>query len=201
MSTNIQKSADVDSRAIIGEGSSVWHLAQIRENAQIGKNCVIGRGAYIGPSVLIGDNVKIQNLAQIYDPAVLGSGVFIGPGAILTNDVYPRATEPSGELKGSAEWETAGVAIGDGASIGARAVVLAGVTIGPWALIGAGAVVIRDVQSHALVVGNPAKQKGWVSRLGVQLKQEESGLWTCPKSGEEYEETGEGTLVLLKNHA
>jgi acetyltransferase-like isoleucine patch superfamily enzyme len=197
MSSNIQENADVDPLAIIGEGSSVWHLSQIRENAQLGKNCVVGRGAYIGPGVLIGDNVKIQNHALIYDPAILGSGVFIGPGAVLTNDVYPRATEPSGGLKDSSEWESEGVTVGDGASVGARAVILAGVTIGPWALIGAGAVVIRDVPSNALVVGNPAKQKGWVSRSGIQLISKETGLWQCPKTGELYQETDAGAIILL----
>jgi len=186
MTVRIVDSAEVDERALIGDGSAIWHLVQIRENAVLGSNCVVGRSAYIGPGVRIGNNVKIQNLALVYDPAVIGDGVFIGPGAILTNDVYPRAVDPSGELKSADGWESSGVTIGDGAAVGARAVVRAGVTIGAWALIGAGAVVVKDVLPHALVVGNPARQIGWVGRLGLQLVQDSVGL-RCPESDETYE--------------
>ena len=195
MSIRIVESAEVDARASIGDGTSVWHLVQIRENAKLGENCVIGRGVYIGPGVNIGDCVKIQNYALVYDPATLGDGVFIGPAAILTNDVYPRAVAPSGDLKDGSAWESVGVRVGDGASIGARAVVLAGVTVGSWALVGAGAVVIRDVPDHALVVGNPARQKGWVGRVGVQLSAV-GDVWHCPETDDQYRESDTG-LVLL----
>ena len=157
-------SADIDERAEIGDGTSVWHLVQIRENASIGENCVIGRGAYVGPGVVIGDNCKIQNLGLVYDPAVLGDGVFIGPGAILTNDVYPRAVEPDGSIKNASDWDAVGVTVGDGAAIGARAVIRAGVTVGEWALVGAGAVVVADVAPHSMVLGNPARHAGWVGK-------------------------------------
>jgi len=197
MSAEIQKSADVDQTAKIGEGSAVWHLAQIRENSQIGTNCVIGRGSYIGPGVQIGNNVKIQNLALVYDPATIHDNVFIGPGAILTNDVYPRSTNPDGELKDSTQWEPQGVIVGEGASIGARAVVLAGVTIGAWALIGAGSVVIRDVPPHSLVVGNPAIHKGWVSKTGVQLVQQDNEIWLCPESGTRYLKEDNQSMKLI----
>ena len=186
MSAEIQSSADVDLTAKIGEGSSIWHLAQIRENVEIGTNCVIGRGSYVGPGVLIGNNVKIQNLALIYDPATIHDNAFLGPGVILTNDVYPRSTNPDGELKDSTQWKPQGVVVGEGASIGARSVVLAGVTIGAWSLIGAGSVVIRDVPPHSLVAGNPANHKGWVSKTGVQLIQQDDETWLCPESGERY---------------
>lgn len=187
MTTRIVESAEVDETASIGAGTSIWHLVQIREHAVIGRNCTIGRAAYVGPGVQIGDNVKIQNHALIYDPARLGDGVFIGPAAVLTNDVYPRAVSPSGVLKDGSAWESVGVDVGEGASIGARAVVLAGVRVGQWALVGAGAVVVRDVPDFALVVGNPATRKGWVGRMGVQLRLEDEE-WVCPETGERYAE-------------
>ena len=191
MENHISETADVDVDVSIGSGTRVWHLAQIREKAVIGSDCIIGRGVYIGPEVKIGNNVKIQNHALIYDPAEIDDGAFIGPAAVLTNDIYPRSVDPTGELKNSQGWESSGVRVRMGASIGARAVVLAGIEIGAWSLVGAGSVVIRDVPDHALVVGNPAKQIGWVGRLGVKLVEKE-GTWVCPKSGEKYlEEDGE----------
>ena len=194
MQPHIDPSASVDRTAVIGSGSKVWHLAQVRENAEIGKNCVIGRGAYIGPEVKIGSNSKIQNLAQIYDPAEIGEGVFIGPGAILTNDVYPRAISADGEVKGGNDWVPKGVTIRSGASIGARSVILAGVTIGEWALLGAGSVVIRDVPSHALVAGNPSRQLGWVGKAGIQLVSD-GNLLVCPQTGECFTKTEQGLEI------
>ena len=183
-------SANIDERASIGDGTSVWHLVQIREHADIGQNCVIGRGAYVGPGVVMGDNCKIQNLALVYDPAVLGNGVFIGPAAVLTNDVYPRAVNPDGSLKSADGWEAEGVTIGDGAAVGARSVVRAGVTIGPWALVGAGAVVVKDVAAHSMVLGNPAKHVAWVGRAGVRLDPID-GDFVCPETGERYRLAGD----------
>lgn len=187
MRYRVVKSAQIGDGVEIGDGSSVWDLVQIRENAHIGANCILGRGAYVGPGVTMGDNCKIQNHALVYDPASLGRGVFVGPAAVLTNDVYPRAIAPSGELKGAEGWESVGVTIGDGASIGARSVVLAGVNVGEWALVAAGSVVIRDVPPYAMVAGNPAVQKGWVGRAGVGLCFDGAG-WTCPETGERYVE-------------
>ena len=117
----IVESADVSPSAVIGEGSSVWHLAQVREDAVLGENCVIGRGAYIGTGVHLGDNCKVQNYALVYEPAQLGHGVFIGPAAVLTNDHNPRAINPVGSLKDASDWEPVGVTIEEGAAIGARA--------------------------------------------------------------------------------
>lgn len=130
MTVRVLDSADVSESACVGDGSQVWHLAQIREDARLGVNCVVGRGAYIGPGVRMGDNCKVQNYALVYEPAVLGNGVFIGPGAVLTNDTRPRAVTPDGALKSAADWEPVGVHIGAGASIGARAVCVAPVEIG-----------------------------------------------------------------------
>lgn len=192
----IVDSADVSTDASIGSGSSVWHLAQVREGAVIGKNCIVGRGAYVGSGVRMGDNCKIQNYALVYEPASLGNGVFIGPAAVLTNDLNPRAINPDGSLKDGSDWDAVGVDIGEGAAIGARAVCVAPVEIGKWATVAAGAVVTRDVKPYALVVGVPARQVGWVGKAGLKLEpvQGEPGVFFCPKSGDLYRETPEGHL-------
>jgi acetyltransferase-like isoleucine patch superfamily enzyme len=180
--------ADVSPDASIGEGSKVWHLAQVRENAVLGENCIVGRGAYIGTGVRMGDNCKVQNYALVYEPAVLGDGVFIGPAVVLTNDTYPRAISPTGELKSANDWTPVGVTIGQGASIGARAVCVAPVTIGRWATVAAGAVVTKDVPDFALVAGVPARRIRWVGKAGVPLEQS-GGEWVCPSTGDRYRET------------
>jgi acetyltransferase-like isoleucine patch superfamily enzyme len=159
-------------------------LAQIREHAEIGSDCVIGRGAYVGPGVRVGDNCKLQNYALVYEPAVLGDGVFVGPTAVLTNDEYPRAVSPAGRLKRSDDWAMVSVVVGDGASIGARAVCVAPVTIGRWALVAAGAVVTRDVPDFALVARVPARHLGWVGPAGVRLTPTGDGRLVCPRTGE-----------------
>jgi UDP-2-acetamido-3-amino-2,3-dideoxy-glucuronate N-acetyltransferase len=189
----IVDSADVADSARIGSGSSVWHLAQVREDAVLGENCVIGRGAYIGTGVTLGDNCKVQNYALVYEPAELGHGVFIGPAVVLTNDTYPRAVNPDGSLKSASDWQPVGVSIREGASIGARAVCVAPVTIGRWATVAAGSVVTRDVPDFALVAGVPARRLGWVGRAGVRLV-EDGGTWECPKTGERYIERN-GALI------
>jgi UDP-2-acetamido-3-amino-2,3-dideoxy-glucuronate N-acetyltransferase len=191
----IDPTADVDQSAKIGTGSTVWHLAQVRENARLGTGCIVGRGAYVGPGVLIGDNVKLQNYALVYEPAVLEDGVFIGPAAVLTNDMFPRSTDPAGQLKRASDWESRGVVVREGASLGAGAVVVAGVEIGKWALVGAGAVVAENVPDFALVVGVPARRIGWVGRAGLRLAAAGAGRWRCPSSGETYYEY-DGLLAL-----
>jgi acetyltransferase-like isoleucine patch superfamily enzyme len=181
-------SADVDDRAGIGPGTTIWHLAQVREDAEVGAGCVIGRGAYIGPGVIVGDNVKLQNYALVYEPARLGDGVFVGPAAVLTNDTYPRAVTPEGQLKSGEDWTAVGVVVHEGAAIGARAVCVAPVTIGRWALVAAGAVVVADVPDFALVAGVPARRIGWVGRAGTRLKASGDGEFTCPQTGARYVE-------------
>ena len=185
----ITPTADVSADAILGGGSSIWHLAQVRERAQLGKNCVIGRGAYIGPGVLLGDNCKVQNYALVYEPARLADGVFVGPGAVMTNDHFPRAVNPDGTIKSGADWEPVGVTIGEGASIGAHATCVAPVRVGAWAMVAAGAVVITDVPAFALMVGVPARRVGWVGQAGVPLdRDEDTNSWVCPATGDIYEE-------------
>jgi len=184
----IVESADVAADAVIGAGSSIWHLAQVREGAVLGENCIVGRGAYIGTGVEMGDNCKVQNYALVYEPAKLADGVFIGPAVVLTNDTYPRAINPDGSLKSAHDWEPVGVTIGRGAAIGARATCVAPVTIGEWATVAAGAVVVKDVPAFALVAGVPAKRIGWVGRAGVRLVQD-GGRWVCPETGDAFVET------------
>jgi acetyltransferase-like isoleucine patch superfamily enzyme len=191
----IVDSADVSDDAEIGAGSSIWHLAQVREQARLGENCIIGRGAYVGTGVVMGDNCKVQNYALVYEPARLADGVFIGPAVVLTNDTYPRAINPDGTLKSAHDWEPVGVTIGRGAAIGARATCVAPVTIGAWATVAAGAVVVKDVPEYALVAGVPAKRIGWVGEAGVPLTAGvEAGIWICPQSGTTYREQN-GTLT------
>jgi UDP-2-acetamido-3-amino-2,3-dideoxy-glucuronate N-acetyltransferase len=184
----VQQTADVDPLAVLGPGTTVWHLAQIRENARLGRGCIVGRGAYVGPGVVIGDNVKLQNYALVYEPARLEDGVFIGPAAVLTNDPYPRSVDLTGKLKRAADWNASGVVVREGASLGASVVVVPGRVIGCWAMVAAGAVVTRDVPDFALVAGVPARPIGWVGRAGIRLAVAGPGRWSCPQTGELYAE-------------
>ena len=174
----------------------MWHFARVRERAVVGARVVIGGSSYIGVGVVVGADSKIQNGAQVYEPAEIGRGVFIGPYAILTNDRFPRAVTPSMVRKTSEDWEPVGVKVLDGASIGAGAICVAPVTIGRWAMVAAGSVVLRDVPDHALVVGNPARQIGWVGRMGVRLEADPTStkLFRCPLTGEPYERTLSGLV-------
>jgi len=186
--------ADVAGSAELGVGTTVWHLAQIRERAVLGRDCIVGRGAYVGSGVRIGNNCKLQNYALVYEPALLEDGVFVGPAAVFTNDQYPRAITADGRLKTASDWEPAGVTVRHGASIGARAVCVAPVTIGAWSLVAAGSVVIHDVPDFGLVVGTPARRVGWVGRAGVPLLASGEGAWRCPRTDELYLET-DGVLA------
>ncbi|RKW71915.1 acyltransferase [Galactobacter caseinivorans] len=196
MSVRIVESADVAQDAIVGDGSSVWHLAQVREGATLGLNCVVGRGAYIGTGVSLGDGCKVQNYALVYEPAELGPGVFIGPAVVLTNDHFPRAVNPDLTPKSAHDWEPVGVTILEGASIGARAVCVAPLTIGKWATVAAGAVVVKNVPDFALVVGVPARRIGWVGRAGEPLVADEENphFFICPVTAARYEELDQETL-------
>ena len=190
----IAPNAEVDPRATVGSGTSIWGLACIREDAVLGSECVIGRGAYIEDGVVLGDRVKVQTNALLFKPALIGDDVFIGPAVVLTNDRYPRSSTPDGQLKRADDWTAEGVVIHDGASIGARSVVLPGISIGRFAMVAAGAVVTRDVPDFAIVVGSPAHRVGWAGPAGRPLIADEPGRWVCPATGQSFQE-GSGHLT------
>ena len=172
MNVRLHPTADISEEAIIGDGSSIWHHAQVRERVKIGKNCVIGKGVYIDFEVLIGDNVKIQNYVSVFHGVVVEDGVFIGPHVCFTNDLLPRAINPDGSLKATDDWELSKTQIRRGAALGANSTILCGISIGEWAMIGAGSVVVHDVPDHGLVWGNPARLHGFVCACGGRLIKE-----------------------------
>ncbi len=174
-SARVHPTADVESDVEVGPSTAVWHRAQIRTGATIGAECVLGKDVFVDAGVRIGDRVKIQNGALVYHGVTVEDGVFIGPGAILTNDQFPRALTTTGELAREEDWDLSPVTLRRGCSIGAGAIVVAGSDIGEYATVGAGAVVTRDVASHALVVGNPARRIGWVCDCGQRLRDGASG--------------------------
>ena len=178
--------AVVAATASLGSGTQIWDTAHVGERARLGKDCVVGRGAFVDHDVQIGSKCKIQNNALVYFPAILGSGVFVGPAASLTNDLYPRAVNSDGSLKTGADWDPKGVIVGDGASIGAQAVILGGVSLGQWVVVAAGAVVTRSVKPHALVAGVPARQIAWVGRSGRRLEERADQLLVDPVTGETF---------------
>ncbi len=161
MAIRVHPTADVSPKAEIGDGTSIWHWAQLREGARVGRNCTIGKDVYIDLEVSIGDDCKIQNFATLYHGLTVGDRVFIGPHACFTNDMFPRAVSP--------DWQVVPTRVEDGASIGANATILCGITIGKNAMVAAGAVVTKDVPAHALVAGVPAKRIGWVCECGRPL--------------------------------
>ena len=175
MSVFIHPTADVSEESRIGDGTCIWHHAQVRELAVIGEKCTIGKGVYIDKNVRVGNRVKIQNYVSVYNGAEIEDDVFIGPSVTFTNDKYPR----------SWVWDDSRICrtyIKRGASIGANATIVCDVTIGEYAMIGAGAVVTRNVPPHGLVVGNPAKLVGFVCECGARLGKD----LKCPVCGKEY---------------
>ncbi len=196
MSTQISSSAEVHPSANLGSGTKIWHAAQIREFVEIGASCSVGSMTYVGPNVKIGNNVKIQNSCLIYDPCVLGDGVFLGPNVVITNDKYPRAVNSDLSLKSQDDWNPVGVDICEGASIGAGAICIAPLVVGKWSMVAAGAVVTRDVPEYGLVAGVPARRVGWVGPAGTPLISDDQIIFTCPISGEEFEQISENVLRL-----
>ena len=176
----------------------VWPGTTVRENAIISKGTSIGRDCYIGPGVIIGENCRIQNQALIYEPCIMEDGVFIGPRVVITNDVNPRAVLPSGRPKGVGDWLPQAARIESGASLGAGVITVGAITIGRWALIASGSVVTTDVPPHALFAGVPARQIGWVSESGFQLKAEKQGGLFCPVSGAKFVVDQYGRLAPLQ---
>lgn len=164
--------AEVDPEASVGDGTKVWNNAQIREHAKVGKNCVISKNVYIDTGAIVGDRVKIQNNVNVYKGVEIEDDVFLGPSMTFTNDMTPRAFSES--------FIVVPTFVRKGASIGANATIRCGVTIGEYAMVGCGSVVVKDVPPYALVVGNPARQIGYVCKCGERVF--ENGR--CPKCGE-----------------
>lgn len=174
MSIYVHPTAEVSSEADIGDSTKIWNQAQVREGAVIGENCIIGKNAYIDTKVKMGKRVKVQNNVNIYHGVTIEDDVFLGPSMTFTNDLYPRAFNNN--------WEITETLVKRGASIGAGATIVCGITIGEYATVGSGAVVTRDVPAHALVVGNPARQIGWVCECGFKIEEDEK----CLKCGKQY---------------
>ncbi len=191
MAARISSNASVSNQAYLAKTVSVWEFSQVRENVKIEENTIIGSFVYIDANVEIGKNCKIQNRALLFDSAVLHDGVFIGPGVILTNDKNPRAVSPSKVLKNTEDWSKVGVEIFEGASIGSGAICVAPIKIGKWAMIGAGAVVTKNVPDFALIVGNPARQIGWVGKSGLKLETTDDQNYTCPILGTTFQLIGD----------
>lgn len=181
----IHETAAVDDNVTIGEKTKVWHFSHVLGNSRVGARCAIGQNVSIGPDVTIGDGCKIQNNVSVYKGVTLEDDVFCGPSMVFTNVLTPRAFV---ERKN----EFGDTLVKKGATIGANATIVCGHTIGEYAMIGAGAVVTKNVPPYALVVGNPARRIGWVSRTGERLKAD----LVCPRTGEKYEEI-DGQLRLL----
>ncbi|GCE25369.1 N-acetyltransferase [Dictyobacter alpinus] len=165
----VHPQAEVEDGAEVGSGTRIWRQAHVRQAARIGEQCNIGKGVYVESHVSIGSRVKIQNHVSLFEGVTVEDGVFIGPHVCFTNDMYPRAITPEGQLKSADDWEVTETLVKYGASIGAGAVIVCGITIGQFALIGAGAVVTKDVPPHSLVLGNPARFHAYVCRCAHRL--------------------------------
>lgn len=175
----IHPTAIVDDGALIGHGSKIWHFCHILGDVEIGSDCSFGQNCMVGPRVKIGKNVKVQNNVSIYEGALIEDDVFLGPSCVLTNVINPR----SGVNRRSQFMTTH---IKKGTTVGANATIVCGVTLGEYSFIGAGAVVTKNVPAYSLMVGNPARQKGWMSEFGEKLQFDENNRATCPHTGSVY---------------
>ena len=174
------ETAVIDEDCEIGNGTKIWHFSHVMSSSKIGKNCNIGQNVVISPDVVLGENVKVQNNVSIYSGVICEDDVFLGPSMVFTNVINPRsAIVRRGEYSKTL--------VKKGVSIGANATIVCGNDIGEYAFIGAGAVVTKEVLPYALVVGNPAKQIGWVSEYGHRLEFDKNGLAKCLESGENYQ--------------
>ena len=185
------ESTYVDEGAIVGAGTKIWHFSHVMKGAKIGERCVLGQNVNVDGGVVIGNNVKIQNNVSLYTGVVIEDDVFLGPSCVLTNVTNPRSQVSRHSL-----YEK--TTLRKGCTIGANATVVCGVTIGRYAFVGAGAVVTKDVPDYALVLGTPARQHGWMSRMGHRLKSADpDGIMKCPESGHRYKEIAPGILKCL----
>lgn len=174
------ESSIIEEPCTIGEGTKIWHFSHVMQNCTIGEKCNIGQNVVISPDVVLGNNVKVQNNVSIYTGVTCGDDVFLGPSMVFTNVINPRSAINRRD-------QYAKTHVGKGASIGANATIVCGHDIGEYAFIGAGAVVTKNVAAFALVVGNPARQLGWVGEYGHRLVFNEIGIAVCPESQQEYQ--------------
>lgn len=187
----VHESAFIDEPCEIGPGTKIWHFSHILPGARIGRSCIVGQNCQIANDVVIGNQVKIQNNVSVYTGTVIEDDVFLGPSCVLTNVTNPRAQVSRHSL-----YEK--TLLRRGATVGANATIVCGITLGRYSFIGAGAVVAKDVLDYALMVGNPARQKGWMSRHGHLLRNPDSnGILTCPESGFRYKVNPAGLLRCL----
>ena len=179
------ETAVIDEGCSIGQGTKIWHFSHIMSDCSIGENCNIGQNVVISPKVVLGRNVKVQNNVSVYTGVTCGDDVFLGPSCVFTNVINPRSAV-------NRKSEYASTHVGNGATIGANATVVCGHNIGEYAFIGAGAVVTKDVPPYAMLIGNPAKMAGWMSKNGCKLLfdgtgEESPAFAVCSETGEKYE--------------
>ena len=173
------ETAVIDDNCTIGKGTKIWHFSHIMSGCVIGENCNIGQNVVVSPEVVLGKNVKVQNNVSIYTGVICEDDVFLGPSMVFTNVINPRSNV-------NRRGQYTKTVVKRGASIGANATIVCGHDIGEFAFIGAGAVVTKEVLPYALVVGNPARQVGWMSEYGHRLHFDDNGIAVCPESGEKY---------------
>ncbi|MBL7783875.1 MAG: N-acetyltransferase [Saprospiraceae bacterium] len=182
--------AVIDEGCQIGEGSKIWHFCHVMPQSTIGERCILGQNVVVSPNVTLGNNVKVQNNVSIYTGVICEDDTFLGPSVVFTNVINPRSF-----IERKNEFRT--TLVKKGASIGANATIICGVTLGAYSMVGAGAVVTKDVPDFGLVVGNPARLTGWVSRFGHRLHFDAEGQATCPESRETYKKT-EQVVVWIR---
>ena len=176
----VHETAVIDDGATVGEGTWIWHFSHLTKSCKVGNNCNIGQNVFIADNVLLGNNVKVQNNVSLYSGVVCEDDVFLGPSCVFTNVINPRSAI-------SRKKEFKQTLVKKGATIGANATIVCGITIHEYAFIGAGAVVTKNVAAYALLVGNPAKQTGWMSENGTKLLFDENGFAKCAESGSTYQ--------------
>ena len=190
----VHPSSYVDEPCVIGAGTRIWHFSHVMRDCVIGEGCNIGQNVVISPGVRIGRNVKIQNNVSVYTGVILEDDVFCGPSMVFTNVVTPR----SHVRRNDPDKDYAPTRVGRGATLGANCTIVCGHAVGAYAFVAAGAVVTRDVPDHALVMGNPARQRGWACACGVRLVAAGSAAWTCPECAARYVE---GPTGLVRGEA